>query len=240
MPRKSREDWKIYKNVFDSYTEQSVLKLISQGVIDGLQSPVKIGKESNVFTAQSRQGLAVVKIYRLASCNFNRMHQYIRDDSRYLHLKNKRRDVILAWVQREYRNLLKAREAGVRVPSPLAMRNNCIVMEFIGGSQPAPQLKDGVPQNPARFLREIIRNISLLHKAGLVHADLSEYNILNHDEKPVLIDFSQSVPLRSSRAQEYLSRDIRNMARFFSRHSLKVTEAQIMAKLDKEKAKGNV
>ena len=70
-------------------------------------------------------------------------------------------------------------------------------------------------------------NMKKLHKAGLVHADLSAFNILNNNEKPVFIDFSQCTTFESSRAKEYLDRDVRNICNFFRKLGLKLDEVKI-------------
>ena len=74
----------------------------------------------------------MVKIYRLETCDFNRMYDYIKDDQRYLKIKKGKRNIVFTWVQREYRNLLKARQANVSVPTPLTFLKNVLVLEFIG------------------------------------------------------------------------------------------------------------
>jgi len=222
MVRKSREDWKIYKNVFDNFTNRVLFKLQGQKIIDELKSPVEIGKESNVFTASSPNGTVIVKIYRLESCNFNKMYEYIRQDNRYMDMKKSRRDTIFAWVQREYRNLMKSREAGVRVPAPLAVNNNVIVLSMIGDETPSPQLKDDYPEDPETYFEELKKQLRTLYKADLVHGDLSEFNILNYRNQPVLIDFSQSTTTSSPNAMELLQRDIGNLRRFFKKLKLDV------------------
>ncbi|MCX8147214.1 MAG: serine protein kinase RIO, partial [Candidatus Woesearchaeota archaeon] len=132
MPKIAREKFKTLKNVFDAHTENILFKLISQGHFDGLQSPISIGKEANIFTALKGSKKVIVKIYRLETCDFNRMYDYIKFDERYLNLKKNRRRVIFAWCQREFRNLMKAREANVKAPMPIAFKDNVLVMEFIG------------------------------------------------------------------------------------------------------------
>ena len=154
MPKITREKFKTLKNVFDTFTERNIFKLISQGYFDGLESPIFIGKEANLFTAIKGKKKVVVKIYRLQTCDFNRMYDYIKYDPRFPNVRKQRRKTIFAWAQREYRNLLKAREAGIRVPTPITCMHNILVMEFIGNEEPAPKLKDAVPKNAKKFFNE--------------------------------------------------------------------------------------
>ena len=231
MSKKSnpKEEFKTMHDVFDGFTNRTLYKLITQGHFEGLESPISIGKESNIFSAIKKDGTRVmVKVYRLETCDFNRMYDYIKDDSRFINLKKGKRKIIFSWVQREYRNLLKAREANVSVPTPFTFSNNVLVLELIGDDgMIAPKLKDAVPKNPKEFFDKIIINMKKLHKANLVHADLSAFNILNHNERPVFIDFSQCTTLESPRALEYLERDIRNVCNFFKKIDLNVDEAKV-------------
>ncbi len=217
MAKISKEKWKVYGNVFDEFTYRCIHKLMGQQIIDGIESPVQIGKEANVFTAPSDDGYRILKIYRLESCNFNAMYGYIRSDPRFMDIKKQRRQVIFTWVKREYKNLLIARNAGVRVPAPITFLNHMIVMELVGESRVAPQLKDAWPKDPKAFLDDIIDNIRKLYHAGIVHADLSEFNILNLREKPVIIDMSQGTSTKDPDSKRYLKRDLRNMKRFFTK-----------------------
>jgi RIO kinase 1 len=237
MPRMGtvqKEQYKTLKNVFDLFTEKNLFKLISQGYIDGLHSPLSIGKESNVFTAKKDGEIRIVKIYRLQTCDFNRMYDYIKSDPRYSTLSSKRRDVIFAWAHREYRNLLKAREAEVRVPTPYATLQNILIMEFIGDEDGAAmKLKDRKPEEPEKFFKEVVEQMRKLYKAGLVHADLSGFNILNFNEKPVLIDMSQTTPLDDANSQEYLKRDIHNICTLFNKWGVKADKEEVMKKIIK-------
>ena len=226
---KPKEEFKTWGDVFDQFTQKTVYKLIKQGHFEGLESPISIGKESNVFSAIRKDGTRVmVKIYRLETSDFNRMFDYIREDPRFPQLKRGKRNIIFSWVQREFRNLLKAREANVSIPTPFTFSNNVLVLEFIGDEGfIAPKLKDKIPRNKKDFFDKIIINMKKLHKAGLVHADLSAFNILNYNEKPVFIDFSQSTTLDSSMANEYLERDIRNVCNFFRKIGLEADNDKI-------------
>jgi len=227
----SKEKFKTLKNVFDLFTEKNLFKLISQGYIDGLHSPLSIGKEANLFTAQKSDTTRVVKIYRLQTCDFNKMFDYIRADPRYSGLKKKRREVIFSWAHREYRNLLKAREGGVRVPTPYSVLYNILIMEFIGDEQVALKLKDKKPEHPEKFFREIITQMKRLYKANLIHADLSGFNILNYHDKPVFIDMSQSTPLENPNAMGYLKRDIHNICVLFKKWGVDTDENAVLTSI---------
>lgn len=233
--KEGREKFKTRHGVFDEFTNRNIFKLMSEGHFRGLESPINIGKESNVFSALTNEGKRViVKIYRLETCDFNLMYDYIKDDPRYSNLKDKKRKVIFAWVQREYRNLMNAREAQVNVPVPITSAGNILVLEFVGqNDQIARKLKDNIPKNKKLFLDKIVDNMKKLYKAGLVHADLSAFNILNFNETPVFIDMSQTTTSRHPRAEEYLQRDVKNICAFFNKIGMKVSERSLMRKIKK-------
>ncbi len=233
--REYTEKFKTMHNVFDDFTNRTIFKLMSEGRFRGLESPISIGKESNVFSALTEEGKRViVKIYRLETCDFNRMYDYIKDDPRYTGLKDKKRKVIFVWVQREYRNLMNARDAQVSVPIPITFSNNVLVLEFVGrNGSIAPKLKDSIPKNKKQFFDKTIDDIRKLYKSGLVHADLSAFNILNFDDNPVFIDMSQATVLKHPRAEEFLERDVRNICIFFRKVGLKVDEKSALKKIKK-------
>lgn len=220
MPNYSRAAWKTYKNVFDSFTERNLLKLQGQGFFDELVSPITLGKEANIFLASKGDERVIIKIYRTMNANFNKMLDYLTHDERYQHIKSQKRKVILAWVQREYANLLLAREV-VRCPTPHAVRENVLVMACIGGELPAPMLKDKKPKKPDVFYEECRDALERLRAAGLVHGDVSAFNILNDDETPVFIDFSQGTTTKSPRAQELYERDVENLNKHFAKLGVK-------------------
>ncbi|HLC96483.1 MAG TPA: serine protein kinase RIO [Candidatus Nanoarchaeia archaeon] len=232
MPHHEKEKFKTMHNVFDEFTNRTIFKLISEGHFDGLESAISLGKEANIFSAMKGDTRVMVKIYRLEQCDFNRMYDYIKEDPRYISLHGKKRKIIFAWVQREYRNLLKAREAGVNVPLPITFKNNVLVLEFIGsGDDIAPPLRFLKPQKPEDFFEGILNNMKKMHKAGLVHADLSPFNILNFNETPVFIDFSQCLPIQTSRAEEFLKRDIHNIVTFFTKLGMEIKEENILERI---------
>ncbi|MBW2969406.1 serine protein kinase RIO [Candidatus Woesearchaeota archaeon] len=220
MPRQ-KEEFKTYKDVFDQSTIKTLFKLISEGRFEGLQSPIFMGKEANVFTALTKnKKTIIVKIYRIQSCDFKKMYNYICTDPRFKGIQHNRMKIVYTWTQREYRNLLKARSAGVKVPTPIAFMKNIIVMESIGNENPAPKIKDKPAKNMKKFFEAVVLNMKKLYqKAGLIHADLSSFNILNHKDKPVFIDFSQATTTKDPNYEEYLDRDIRNTCNFFKKYT---------------------
>jgi len=238
MAKKSPEKFKTWGNVFDNFTIITLQKIIDKRIIDGLFGPLKIGKESNVFIARKGDKNIIAKIYRLEVCDFKRMYDYLRYDPRYDRMQKKRRQIIFSWVQREFRNLHLARKAGVRVPTPMLISNNVLIEEFIGNDTKnidaaAPMLKDAYPQDPEKFYRQTKKMIEKLLKAKLVHADLSSFNILNHHEKPVFIDMSQTTPLENPRAKEYFQKDTRNIVNFFSKLGVECSRNEFTEMWDK-------
>jgi RIO kinase 1 len=231
----TKEKFKVAHSVFDNFTNRTLFKLICSGRFKGLESPISVGKESNIFSAITEKGTRViVKIYRLETCDFNRMYGYIRDDPRFHKLKRKKRKIIFAWVEREYHNLLRAQKGKVNAPQPIAYLNNVLVLEFIGkDNEIAPKLKDKMPKNKKQFFNNIIGNIKKLYKAGLVHGDLSAFNILNFEDKPIFIDFSQATMLEHPMAAELLERDVENICAFFGKQGLERNAKKIIEAIKK-------
>ncbi|MEG3056049.1 MAG: RIO1 family regulatory kinase/ATPase [Methanoculleus sp.] len=136
---------------------------------------------------------------------------------------------MFAWTKKEYSNLSRAHDIGLPVPEPLAFDRNILLMEFLGEEEaPYPQLRLAEVDDYEATYREILDCTRRLYQdARLVHADLSEYNILYH-EKPYLIDMGQAVTLDHPRALTFLLRDIRNINRYFSRYCDVQDEQEIM------------
>ena len=233
-----QERFKTVKGVFDAFTNRNLFELQSRGHFDELISPLKIGKEANVFVASLGDKYVIVKIYRIQNCDFSGMYNYIKQDSRYESLKKRRREIIFAWVQREYKNLHRSFEFGVVVPKPLALKHNVLVEELIGDAQSgevALPLKDSAPKEPEAFLDLIIAQMRLMyHKAGLVHGDLSAFNILNKGEEPVLIDFSQCTLVKNRVSSELLARDVKNVLQYFKKLGIERDQEEVVARIVKK------
>ena len=157
------------------------------------------------------------------------MYDYIRKDARYLFLKKHRRQIIFAWTQREFRNLKYAEKAGINAPKPIAFKENIIIEEMIG--KPAPTLKDVYPKDPKKFFELLISDVKKLYKQGLIHGDLSSFNILNHNEKPYIIDFSQSTLVKTPNSEELLERDVKNIVRFFGKLGVEAEVEKVIKKV---------
>ncbi len=226
-----QERFKTIKSVFDEFTNRTLFELESRNYFDELVSPLKVGKESNVFLAKKGPKKVIVKIYRVQACDFKRMFEYIRQDPRFHYLQQHRRAIILAWVQREYKNLMKAYHGGVRVPKPLAVMNNILIEEMIGDEEPALPMKDTHPADPAQFLDLIIADMKKLYTKGLIHGDLSSFNILNWNEIPYFIDFSQATMLKAPNSHELLERDVKNVCQFFRKLGMDLAEETIFNRI---------
>tara|TARA_Y100000310_G_C20696549_1_gene826131 strand:- start:215 stop:907 length:693 start_codon:yes stop_codon:yes gene_type:complete len=226
----SKNKFIAYGNVFDQSTLRGLFKLSSQGYFDEIKSPVKIGKESNVFTVESGDELRIVKVYRTAA-SFAKMMNYMKPDPRYMNVKGSKLTVVYAWAKKEFANLLKARKGGVTVPTPYAVHKNILCMEMVGDSEPAPMLHKRAPDNVELFYKRLRRELKKLYKAKLVHTDISEYNILNLNDKPVLIDFSHAVDLRYPGVEKFLMRDINNLVRYFGRFGLDLDAEEEFGKI---------
>jgi RIO kinase 1 len=214
------------EEVFDQATLMVIYSFLNSGVLYEVHGVVNAGKEARVYWGKNKEGKELaVKIYLTASAEFKKgMLKYIEGDYRFKGIKRDTRSLIFAWAQKEFRNLEQASRAKVRVPKPVAVKNNVLIMEFIGkDGVSAPSLKEQTPSNPEKVYNRLLTYLERLYrKAELVHGDLSEYNIMMWKGKPVIFDVSQAVPTSHPMAEFFLRRDLGNVNRFFSRLGVKV------------------
>ena len=211
------QDRKTLDEVFDKPALLNIYKLMTDGLIETIDFPISTGKEANVFRVTSPNGERyALKIYRTSNATFKRIARYIEGDPRFKGLRGSTRKIIRAWATKEYRNLLRLKEAKVRVPTPIKFNNNMLLMEYIGTEEmPAPMIRNVVLENPTEVYELIVKYMRFAYqKAQLVHADLSEYNILWQDG-PVIIDVGQAMMLDHPNALEFLRRDVENVNRYF-------------------------
>jgi RIO kinase 1 len=214
------------EEVFDQSTRMVLYRFLSSGVLNELNGVVSAGKEARVYSGKTTTGEErAVKIYLTSSAEFKKgMMMYIEGDYRFKNIKRDTRSLISTWAQKEFRNLDAADKAKVRVPKPIAVERNVVVMEFIGkDGANAPSLKEQPPKDPQKTYKLLLTYMKRLYqKAELVHGDLSEYNLMIWKGKLIMFDMSQSVPTSHPLAEFLLNRDITNVNRFFSRQGVKV------------------
>ncbi len=218
------------EEVFDKATLMVIYQLLNSGILYELHGVVNAGKEARVYWGKNKEGKDLaVKIYLTASAEFKKgMLKYIEGDYRFKGVKRGTRSLIFTWAQKEFRNLEQASRAKVRVPKPVAVKNNVLIMEFIGkDGVNAASLKEQAPSDPDRVYEVLLTYIERLYrKAKLVHGDLSEYNIMMWKGKPVIFDVAQAVPTSHPMAGFFLRRDLTNVNRFFKRLGVKVLSAE--------------
>jgi len=244
MRLKDSDQKQVFDDVFDTATLMALYDLSKKGYIDALGGCFSTGKEANLFHAvASKDGISevAVKIYLISTANFNSMKDYILGDPRFQGIRHARKDIILAWTKKEFKNLKRAEEAGVRVPKPYITQRNILLMEFIGKDGiPMPQLKDvTLSEQEASHIFELLVDYMnrLYSRAKLVHADLSEYNILVDMDKmePVIIDMGQSVLTSHFNAETYLRRDVANIARYFEKLNIPANDDNMISIIKKNK-----
>jgi RIO kinase 1 len=218
-------DRKTYDEVFDRQTLMVIYKLFTDGVFDILDFPISTGKEGNVFRAITSDGdLLAVKIYRITNAGFKDLAEYVLGDPRFRNAPKRFPGILYVWAKKEYANLERFKKAGIRVPHPIALNKNVLVMEYIGTEEsPARTLREYEMEEPremAEWMLGVIR--TAYGKGKIVHGDLSEYNVLITEKEPVVIDVAQSVLLEHWKAQELLERDVSNVSRYFKKFGVRI------------------
>jgi RIO kinase 1 len=224
---KNEEERAVFEEVFDRQTLMILYDLANRDAFSYLNGVISSGKEARVYWGVKSDNTDVaVKIYLVASSDYKRRLQYIQGDPRFKNIRRDSRGMAQLWARKEFINLKQCSEAGVTVPSPFAFQGNVVVMGFIGEEGvPAPKLID-CDVGKKDYL-QIIRSMELIYKkADLVHADLSEYNVLKYDDKLVIIDFGSAVSTKHPLASEYLIRDITNVNRFFEKNGIPVVDSE--------------
>ncbi|QSG01397.1 serine/threonine-protein kinase Rio1 [Natranaeroarchaeum sulfidigenes] len=236
---KDSDRFKVDDGAFDDATFAALYKLVQDGYVDAIGGPLSTGKEANVYNALAgersldllREGEEEVamKVYRTRATNFQDMREYLVGDPRFEELGDKKK-IVMAWTRKELSNLERARKAGVRVPQPLAVERNVLIMEYIGTEDGrAKRLTEVSIENPETAFEVVREYIRRLYAAGLVHGDLSEYNVLFYDGELVVIDVGQAVTVHHPNAEEFLERDCENVASFFRRQGMDVSGDELLA-----------
>jgi RIO kinase 1 len=229
--------WKV-RSGSASFSEPRYSEMVSAILDSGLATEVvrKIGsgKEADVFECVDGPMVVAIKVYRL----FRTSHRgggAVKQESMGHRAAHELEMLTSAW------------RGGTRVPEPGRRIENMFSMEFVGsGAEPAPRLNDVEPDDPKQLLGAVLTEVRRLADSGVVHTDLSPFNVLYHHREPWIIDLGQAVRVdrlgmppwvRLEKAREALGRALRTFDRYFRRSGLRVAVdeelAAILASLDR-------
>lgn len=226
---KDKSDRATVEQVLDPRTRMILFKMLSRGVVSEIHGCISTGKEANVYHATTAKGEnRAIKIYKTSILMFKDRDKYVSGEFRFRHgyCKGNPRKMVKTWAEKEMRNLVRLHSAGILCPEPVMLRSHVLVMGFIGKHEmPAPLLKNAqLSESKARELYlSIVQCMRKMYQdARLVHADLSEFNMLYHNGEAYIIDVSQSVEHDHPHALEFLRKDCSNINDFFQKHGVAV------------------
>ncbi|KAG8230324.1 hypothetical protein J437_LFUL000595 [Ladona fulva] len=186
MRVKDKGDRATAEQVMDPRTRMILFKLLSRGTIMSVNGCISTGKEANVYHAQSgeSEGDIAIKIYKTSILVFKDRDKYVGGEYRFRHgyCRHNPRKMVRTWAEKEMRNLVRIHSAGISCPKPILLRSHVLLMSFLGkDGWPSPRLKD-VDLSTSRA-RETYRECVVIiwkmyNECKLVHADLSEFNLL--------------------------------------------------------------
>ncbi|HEX4025626.1 MAG TPA: PA4780 family RIO1-like protein kinase [Steroidobacteraceae bacterium] len=222
-------------------TPPALQPLIDDGIIDEVIRPLKSGKEATVYVVRSGSHTRCAKVYRnMAQRSFQRRARYQEGrkvrGSRQARAMAKstrfgRHEQEAAWKNAEVDALYQLVAAGVRVPQPFGYFNDVLIMELVtdAGGLPAPRLGEmALTADTAReYHRFLISQVVRMLSVGLIHGDLSEFNVLVGTDGPVIIDLPQAVNAAGNNgALEMLERDVNNLRSTLGRAAPELLETQ--------------
>ncbi|CAA7404698.1 unnamed protein product [Spirodela intermedia] len=217
------------EQAIDPRTRMVLFKMLNRGVFHDINGCISTGKEANVYHATKVDGQELaIKVYKTSVLVFKDRDRYVQGDYRFRfgYCKHNPRKMVKTWAEKEMRNLLRVKAAGIRCPTPVLLRLHVLVMDFIGRSGwAAPRLKDAsLSEDKLReaYMEIITMMRTMYQKCKLVHGDLSEYNILYFEGHLYIIDVSQSVDLDHPSALDFLREDCIHVSNFFKKHGVAV------------------
>ncbi|KAI8148250.1 RIO1 family-domain-containing protein [Fennellomyces sp. T-0311] len=228
--QKDKSDRATVEQVLDPRTRIILFKMLNRGIFYEINGCVSTGKEANVYHATTEDGThRAIKVYKTSVLTFKDRDRYVTGEYRFRHgySKSNPRKMVKVWAEKEMRNLRRLKQAGIPSPEALVLRMHVLVMEFLGDKNgwAYPRLKDAqidASRYPALYY-QLIKNVRTMYQVcKLVHADLSEYNILYHSRTLYIIDVSQSVEHDHPHASEFLRKDLANVTDYFGKKGVRV------------------
>jgi RIO kinase 1 len=209
-------------------TAEVAHQLLDTGLVTEVLGTIGAGKEADVFLGRDGNRLVVAKAYRLYRTS-NRSRGAVKADG------------MGQLAEREFELLGHAWAHRALVPEPFEREENAFSMEFIGDDEgPAPQLRRTQLEAPEQFARELLTGIDDLAHAGVVHTDLSPFNILVHRGHPVIIDLGKglwvdrlgaSPWVRLQQARTALEHALTTLRRYFARYDVPFETDQLLARI---------
>lgn len=223
-----KERFKVESEVFDKQTLLILSKMIKKDIIQTVDYPISTGKEANVFRGTTPDGSFVaIKVYKIETGAFFRRSEYLDGDPRFDKIKHTDKSIVIAFAKKEFKNLQICEKAKIHAPKVYYVKDNVLIMEFLGEQGLPYATMNMLGPRDEKDLKSILQDLKKMYKAGLVHADVSEYNILLA-KKPYFIDFGQGVITRHPKAKKFLERDVRNILRYFSKFGIKKEFEKVM------------
>ncbi len=206
--------------------------LVDDGMVDEVLYQLMSGKEAQVYVVRCGDILRCAKVFKEAQKrSFKQAVEYqegrkVRNSRRARAMSKKTRygqkEQEDAWLNAEVDALYRLASAGVRVPEPLGFVDGVLLMELVADEEgkAAPRLDDVtlLPEQARDYHAQVVAEVVRMLSAGLIHGDLSEFNVLVDRNGPVIIDLPQAVNAAgNNNAERMLERDVDNMRRYFGR-----------------------
>lgn len=162
-----------------------------------------------------------IKIYKTSILVFKDRDKYVSGEHRWRkgYCKSNPRKMVKVWAEKEMRNYRRINAAGIKCPAPVLLKGHVLIMEFLGkGGWPSPRIRDaGLSEKRLReaYVQTIVIMRRMYQRCKLVHGDLSEYNLLWHENEVYVIDVSQSVETDHPSALDFLRKDASNVNDYF-------------------------
>ncbi|ODV89815.1 hypothetical protein CANCADRAFT_4442 [Tortispora caseinolytica NRRL Y-17796] len=226
------------EQVLDPRTTRILEKLLSREIVAEIHGCISTGKEANVYHAITADGAhRAIKIYKTSILIFKDRDRYVSGEFRFRsgYSRHNPRKMVKVWAEKEMRNLKRLYKNSIPSPEPIFLKDHVLVMDFLGDKSgwAWPRLHDAISdlsedQVLTCYLQLVAFMHIMYHDCHLVHADLSEYNILYHDGLLYIIDVSQSVEHDHPASLDFLRMDIKNVSNFFSKYGVNVFSERAM------------